>query len=463
MKDVVLDARADRLQGVALVVDLGDAEPFDIGGRVGDLVQHRPVLVDQVSGLLLYVEDLAQILEVGEQVGDLTGQPAVLAPSGSDVHGGTGVVELLDACEALVRGELEAAPHHARWERDGIIDRAFWRAAGRAGLLAPEAPKQYGGAGREHYRFAAVLTEELIRARVTAPGVVAHNDVVASYLVARGTEEQQERWIPGTVSGELVAAMAITEPGGGSDLAGVRTTARRDGDHYVLNGEKAFITNGENADLVVVACRTRDAPGTQGLSLIVVERDTPGFTRSERLPTLGWLASDTCDLRFENCRVPAHNVIGTEGAGALYLMSGMPRERLSISVVAVTSAELALAAALEHARTRTAFGSPLGGLQHNRFTLATLDTEVTIARVFVQHCIDQLDVGRLDVTQAAKAKWWTTELQVRVADRTLQLHGGQGCLAGNEVSREWVNSRVQTIYGGATEVMKELIGRSLGL
>ncbi|NDL55832.1 acyl-CoA dehydrogenase family protein [Phytoactinopolyspora mesophila] len=359
--------------------------------------------------------------------------------------------------------ERDVVPHHAQWERDGIVGRDFWRGAGKAGLLAMGAPAELGGAGRPEFRYAALLTEELIRARVTAPGIVAHNDVAASYLLARTTPEQRSRWVPGLAAGELVAAIAISEPTGGSDLAALRTTARREGEHYVLNGEKAFITNGENADVVVVACRTSDAPGTRGISLIVVERGTPGFTRGERLPTLGWLASDTCNLRFEDCRVPAENLIGAEGAGSMYLMSGMPRERLSIAVVAVSAAELVLADALEHARTRQAFGGTLGSLQHNRFTLATLDTEVSIARVFLEHCIDELDEGRLTVADAAKVKWWTTELQVRVADRALQLHGGHGYLAGNDVSREWINSRVQTIYGGPTEVMKELIGRSLGL
>ncbi|MEJ3655093.1 acyl-CoA dehydrogenase family protein [Actinomycetes bacterium KLBMP 9759] len=356
-----------------------------------------------------------------------------------------------------------AVPHHDRWEAEGIVDRAFWRAVGAAGLLGVGVPTELGGGGEPGFRFPAVLSEELVRAGVTAPGIVAHNDVVASYLAARTTAEQQARWLPGACSGELVAAIALTEPSGGSDLAGIRTTAVRDGDHYRLDGAKTFVTNGEHADLVLVAARTADEPGTRGISLFVVEGDTDGLRRGERLPTLGWRASDVAPLEFDGARVPAANLIGREGAAAAVLMGGLPRERLSIAVVALASAEVALAGAVRHARERHAFGGPIGSLQANRFTLATADTEVSIARVFVEHCIDLLDARRLGVTDAAKAKWWTTELQVRVADRALQLHGGHGYLEGTPVAREWLNSRVQTIYGGSTEVMKELIGRSLGL
>lgn len=364
------------------------------------------------------------------------------------------------ACREFL--DREAVPHHARWERDGMVDREFWAAAGAAGLLGPDVATEHGGGGGGARR-AAVVAEELVRAHLTPPGIVAHNDVIAAYLQTRTTPEQRQRWLPRLCAGEWVAAIAITEPSGGSDVAALRTTARRDGEHYVLDGCKTFITNGHHADLMVVAARTADLPGTRGLSLIAVERDTPGLTRGEPMPTLGWEASDITELRFDGCRVPVENLIGPEHAGAALLMGGMPRERLSIAVVAVTAAEVVLAEALEYARTRHAFGKPIGSLQHNRFLLATLDTEITIARVFVEHCLDALDQRRLSVADAAKAKWWTTELQVRVADRALQLHGGHGYLRGTLVAREWVNSRVQTIYGGSTEVMKELIGHSLGL
>ncbi|MYX00216.1 MULTISPECIES: acyl-CoA dehydrogenase family protein [unclassified Streptomyces] len=359
--------------------------------------------------------------------------------------------------------EREAVPHHDRWEKEGIVDRELWRKAGAAGLLGMDAPTEYGGGGEPDFRYPAVFTEELIRARVTVPGFVAHNDVVASYLAARTTPEQRRRWLPGLCSGELVAAIAISEPDAGSNVADIRTTAVRDGDHYVLNGQKVFITNGENADLVLVAARTAPQRGGQGLSLFVVERGTAGFTRGNRLEKLGWNASDTCELFFDGCRVPAGNLVGKEHAGMAYLMTGLPRERLSIATVAVAACEQMLEDALDYARRRHAFGQAIGSFQHNRFQLATMDTEVTIARVFLDHCVTQINAGRLSAADAAKAKWWTTELQVEISNRALQLYGGYGYLRESPISREWANSRVQTIYGGTTEIMKEMIGRSLGL
>lgn len=357
----------------------------------------------------------------------------------------------------------EAVPHRDEWERAGMVDRAMWRAAGQAGLLGRGVPPEHGGVGEPAFSHAAVFAEELVRADVTAPGFIAHNDVVASYLHPRSTPEQRERWLPGLCSGEIVAAIAISEPAGGSDVAAMTTTARRDGDHYVLDGSKAFVTNGVNADLVLVAARTSPDQGARGLSLIVVERGTPGFHRGDPLQKMGWHASDTCDLRFSDCRVPVANLVGREGLGSAHMMAGLPRERLSIAVVAVASAEQTLEQTLGHARERHAFGAPIGSLQHNRFVLASLDTEVRLARLLLDHSIEELDAGRLTVTDAARVKWWTTELQVRVADRAVQLHGGLGYLRDHPIARQWANSRVQTIYGGTTEVMKELIGRSLGL
>ncbi|MBE8520935.1 acyl-CoA dehydrogenase family protein [Amycolatopsis sp. H6(2020)] len=357
----------------------------------------------------------------------------------------------------------EAVPYHDDWEREGIFGREVWRKAGKTGLLGLGAPAGFGGADEPDFRYHAVFIEELVRAGVTAPGFVAHNDVIASYLAIRTTGEQQERWLPGLCAGELIAAIAMTEPDAGSDLMGIRTTAVRDGDAYVLNGQKTFITNGENADLVVVAAKTATARGGQGISLLVAERDTPGFTRGRRLAKLGWQASDTTELFFDDCRIPAAHVLGKENAGQGYLMAGMPRERLSIATVAVATAEKILAETLKYATTRTAFGQPVGSFQHNRFLLATLDTEITLARVFLNHCMSELNARRLTVTDAAKAKWWTTELQTKVADRCLQLYGGSGYLKDSPIAKDWANSRVQTIYGGTTEIMKELIGVSLGL
>jgi alkylation response protein AidB-like acyl-CoA dehydrogenase len=356
----------------------------------------------------------------------------------------------------------EAVPHHDRWEADGIVDREVWRKAGAAGLLGPDVDQTYGGGGQHDFRYNAVLVEEIVNAGCSGLGFGLHNDVVAPYLTELTTEKQRDRWLPGFCSGDLVTAIAMREPGAGADLAGVRTTAVPDGDAYVLNGQKTFITNGELADLVIVVARTADQ-GAHGVSLIAVETGTAGFSRGRRLAKVGLKANDTAELFFDDCRVPADNLIGTENHGFYHLMANLPRERLSIAVAAVAAAERLLALTLDHARTREAFGRPIGKFQHNRFLLAELDTEVTIARTFVNHCVVEFNAGRLSVTDAAKAKWWTTELQNRVADRCVQLHGGYGFMLEYPVAKAWLDSRVQTIYGGTTEIMKEIIGRGLGL
>ncbi|MEU9506602.1 acyl-CoA dehydrogenase family protein [Micromonospora sp. NPDC048170] len=357
----------------------------------------------------------------------------------------------------------EAVPHHERWEADGIVDREVWRRAGAAGLLGMDVDTQYGGGGQRDFRFNAVLDEEIVGAGCTGLGFGLHNDVVAPYLTELTTDEQRKRWLPGFCSGDLVTAIAMSEPGAGSDLAGIRTGAVRDGDSWVLDGQKTFITNGEMADLVVVVVRTAPERGAHGVSLIAVESGTPGFTRGRRLAKVGLRANDTAELFFDGCRVPAENLIGTENHGFYHLMANLPRERLSIAVSAVAAAERLLAVTLDYARSREAFGRPIGAFQHNRFLLAELDTEVTIARTFVNHCVAEYGAGRLSVTDAAKAKWWTTELQNRVADRCVQLHGGYGYMLEYPVAKAWLDGRVQTIYGGTTEIMKEIIGRGLGL
>ncbi|WP_327030848.1 acyl-CoA dehydrogenase family protein [Micromonospora sp. NBC_01740] len=357
----------------------------------------------------------------------------------------------------------EAVPHHERWEADGIVDREVWRRAGAAGLLGMDVDAEYGGGGQRDFRFNAVLDEEIVASGCTGLGFGLHNDVVAPYLTELTTDEQRKRWLPGFCSGDLVTAIAMSEPGAGSDLAGIRTSAVRDGDGWVLNGQKTFITNGEMADLVVVVVRTAPEQGAHGVSLIAVESGTPGFSRGRRLAKVGLKANDTAELFFDDCRVPADNLIGTENHGFYHLMANLPRERLSIAVVAVAAAERLLAVTLDYARSRQAFGRPIGAFQHNRFLLAELDTEVTIARTFVNHCVAEYGAGRLSVTDAAKAKWWTTELQNKVADRCVQLHGGYGYMLEYPVAKAWLDGRVQTIYGGTTEIMKEIIGRGLGL
>ncbi|NJP31686.1 acyl-CoA dehydrogenase family protein [Micromonospora thermarum] len=368
--------------------------------------------------------------------------------------------EFRDLCrEFLAR---EAVPHHERWEAAGIVDRDVWRKAGAAGLLGMDVDPEYGGGGQQDFRFNAVLVEEIVAAGCSGLGFGLHNDVVAPYLTELTTDDQRKRWLPGFCSGDLVTAIAMSEPGAGSDLAGVRTSAVRDGDSWVLNGQKTFITNGEMADLVVVVARTADQ-GAHGVSLIAVETGTPGFSRGRRLAKVGLKANDTAELFFDDCRVPAENLIGTENHGFYHLMANLPRERLSIAVGAVAAAEKLLAVTLDYARSREAFGRPIGKFQHNRFLLAELDTEVTIARTFVNHCVAEFNAGRLSVTDAAKAKWWTTELQNKVADRCVQLHGGYGFMLEYPVAKAWLDGRVQTIYGGTTEIMKEIIGRGLGL
>ena len=357
----------------------------------------------------------------------------------------------------------EAVPHHAAWEKAGLVDREVWRRAGSAGLLGLDVDPEYGGAGQRDFRFNAVLVEEIVRSGCSGLGFGLHNDIIAPYLTELTTEEQRKRWLPGFCAGEIVTAIAMSEPGAGSDLAGVRTTAVRDGDEYVLNGQKTFITNGELADLVLVVAKTAPDQGAHGVSLIAVEGGTPGFSRGRRLEKVGLKDLDTAELFFDGCRVPADNLIGTENHGFYHLMGNLPRERLSIAVAAVAATEVILERTLDYARTREAFGRPIGKFQHNRFLLAELDTETTIARTFINHCIAEFNAGRLSVVDAAKAKWWTTELQNRVADRGVQLHGGYGYMLEYPITQAWLNSRVQTIYGGTTEIMKEIIGRGLGL
>jgi alkylation response protein AidB-like acyl-CoA dehydrogenase len=357
----------------------------------------------------------------------------------------------------------EAVPYHEEWERAGIVDRAVWRKAGAAGLLGMDVDVEYGGGGQRDFRFNAVLDEEIIAAGTTGLGFGLHNDVVAPYLTELTTPAQRKRWLPAFCSGEMITAIAMSEPGAGSDLAGIHTTAVRDGDGYVINGQKTFITNGEHADLVIVVAKTDPEQGAHGVSLIAVERGTPGFGRGRRLDKVGLKANDTAELFFDDCRVPADNLIGTENSGFYHLMANLPRERLSIAVVAVAACERMLEWTLRYARDRQAFGRPIGGFQYNRFVLAELDTEVTIARTFLNHCVVEYNAGRLSVADAAKAKWWTTELQNKVADRCVQLHGGYGYMREYPIARAWLDGRVQTIYGGTTEIMKEIIGRSLGL
>ncbi|MFI6790083.1 acyl-CoA dehydrogenase family protein [Nonomuraea sp. NPDC050383] len=357
----------------------------------------------------------------------------------------------------------EVVPHHGRWEKDGIVPREVWKKAGELGMFGFSVPEEYGGAGVTDFRFNTVIVEEIMRHGATGLGFSLHNDVMAPYLVELTDDAQKQRWLPGFASGELITAIAMTEPGAGSDLQGVRATAVREGDHYVLNGQKTFITNGVNADLVVVVAKTDPEAGARGITLLVVERGMEGFGRGRNLDKIGMKAQDTAELFFENVRVPVANRLGPDdGQGFFQLMRNLPQERMSITVAAVAAAEAVLEQTVEYCRGRQAFGRSIGSFQNTRFVLAELATETEIARHYVDKCVLALNAGRLTAVDAAKAKWWTTELQNKVIDRCLQLHGGYGYMMEYPVAKAWADSRVQTIYGGTTEIMKEIIGRSFG-
>jgi alkylation response protein AidB-like acyl-CoA dehydrogenase len=359
--------------------------------------------------------------------------------------------------------DKEAVPHHAQWEKDGIVDREVWAKAGAQGLLGMQLPEEYGGGGTPDFRYNAVVGEEMTRRGVYGCAFPLFNDMIAPYFVTGATAEQQARWYPGLCAGTTIAAIAMTEPGAGSDLQGIRTTAVDRGDHYELTGQKTFISNGILADLVVVVARTDPDAGHQGISLLVVERGMDGFERGRNLDKIGQHAQDTAELFFDHVRVPKENLLGEEGSGFVQLMTNLAQERLSIAVTAATACEAILAETVSYVKERTAFGRPVGSFQHNRFTVAEMATEAHIARVFIDDCIARHVHGGLDATTASMAKWWTTELQNKIVDRAVQLHGGYGYMAEYAVARAFVNSRVQTIYGGTTEIQKEIIGRSLGL
>jgi alkylation response protein AidB-like acyl-CoA dehydrogenase len=365
----------------------------------------------------------------------------------------------------LQREVLGEAGRYGEWERDGLIPREVFALAGRGGFLGMAVPARYGGAGAEDFRFNLVIGEETQRAGVGSfgLGITLHNDISLPYFLSYCNEPQRERWLGGIVSGELITALAMTEPGIGSDLAGMSTRARLTGDHYVVDGTKTFITNGINADLVIVAVKTDPSERHRGISLLVVERGMEGFSRGRNLEKIGQHSQDTAELSFAEVRVPVENRLGEEGEGFLYLVSNLPQERLSIAASAVAAAEAALSWTLEYVRERRAFGQPIGSFQNSRFTLAELRTETEIARAFIDRCVQELDAGELSPQDAAMAKWWCTELQGRTVDRCLQLHGGYGYMLEYPIARAFADARVTRIYGGANEIMKEIVGRSMGL
>jgi alkylation response protein AidB-like acyl-CoA dehydrogenase len=354
-------------------------------------------------------------------------------------------------------------PHHASWERAGMVERWVWKAAAEQGLLGLQAEEAYGGGGVDDFRFNVILDEEVARSGATGLTFGLQNDIVGPYFYSVATPGQKQRWLPGVCRGETILAIAMSEPDAGSDLQGIKTTAVRDGDHYVLNGAKTFISNGMLADLVVVVARTDPGAGARGLSLLVVERDMDGFERGRKLDKVGLKAMDTAELFFRDVRVPATNLLGAEGGGFGYLMANLPQERLNIAVSAVAAAEAAYEATLRYSKNRMAFGQPIGRFQHSKFTLAEIATEAQVARVFIDRCIGLHVRGELTAVEAAMAKWWTTELHKKVVDACVQLHGGYGYMLEYPIAKAYLDTRVETIFGGTTEIMKEIIGRSLGL
>jgi alkylation response protein AidB-like acyl-CoA dehydrogenase len=359
--------------------------------------------------------------------------------------------------------DKEVKPHHEQWEADGQVSREVWTRAGATGLLCFDVDEAYGGPGVRDFRYNMVLAEELTRAGAHGPGFPVHTDIIVPYLSSLGTDEQKQRWLPGCVSGEIITAIAMTEPGAGSDLQGIRTNAVDKGDHYVLSGSKTFISNGAMADLVIVVARTDPDAGHKGISLLVVEKGMAGFERGRNLAKVGMHAQDTSELFFDNVEVPKENLLGEEGSGFISLMMNLPQERLSIATMAAAACEAVLDMCLAYVKEREAFGRPIGKFQNTRFQIAEMATEARVARVFVDDCVRLHNLGELDAKGASMAKWWTTELQKKIVDQGVQLFGGYGYMTEYPIAKAFMDSRVQTIYGGTTEIQKEIIGRSLGL
>ncbi len=358
--------------------------------------------------------------------------------------------------------ETEVVPHHAQWEEQGYVDREVWTKAGANGFLCTSMPEAYGGAAADKL-YSVVLFEEVARVNATGLGFGLHNEIVAPYLNRYGSDEQKKRLLPKMATGEVIGAIAMSEPAAGSDLQGVRTTAIRNGDHYLLNGSKTFITNGWHADVVIVVAKTNPNAGAKGTSLLLVERGMPGFEKGKRLKKVGLKAQDTSELFFDNVKVPVENLLGRENEGFIYLMQELPWERLQIAISAIASAQAAIDWTVEYTKERKLFGTTVAAYQNTRFTLAECQTEVQVARVFVDKCIELLMAGKLDTTTASMAKYWCSDLQCKVIDECLQLHGGYGYMWEYPIARAYADARVQRIYGGTNEIMKELITRSMGL
>ncbi|MCL5277708.1 MAG: acyl-CoA dehydrogenase family protein [Deltaproteobacteria bacterium] len=360
--------------------------------------------------------------------------------------------------------EREVVPHQAEWKKNGIVSRDIWKKAGKEGYLCPWIEEKYGGSG-VNFLYSVVIMEEMTRIMESGFAINLHSDVVVPYIATFGSEEQKQRWLPGCVSGELITAVAMTEPGTGSDLQAIKTTAVKDGDHYLVNGQKTFISNGQLCDLVIVACKTNpkaDPPYT-GMSLIVVEDKTPGFEKGKKLEKIGMKSQDTSELYFSDCRVPAKNLLGAEGEGFFQLMQKLQQERLVSAIVAQTGAEKALEETIEYTKTRTAFGKPIAKFQNTRFKLVEMATEIEIGRTFIDKLIREHIEGTNVIKETCMAKWWVTEMLKRTVDQALQFFGGYGYMLEYPIAQAYLDARVQTIFAGTTEIMKEIIGKQMGL
>ena len=363
-----------------------------------------------------------------------------------------------DAVQRFI--EKEITPYHAQWEKDGQVSREVWLAAGAQGYLCCSVPEKYGGAGAD-FLYSTILLEEMSYANVTGPGFHLHSEIVAPYIMHYGTEEQKKAWLPKMARGECIGAIAMTEPGAGSDLQGIKTQAVREGDELVVNGQKVFITNGQLSDLVIVACKTDPKEGAKGISLVVVERGAEGFERGRNLEKIGWHAQDTSELFFDHVRVPASNLLGQEGQGFVHLVEQLPQERLIVAIRSTAVAEAALEWTVEYTNERKAFGKPIAGFQNTRFKLAEIRAQLVTLRVYVDKCIELLMAGELDAVDAAVAKLQSTEILCQSLDDCLQMFGGYGYMWEYPIARAWADNRYARIAGGSTEIMKEIIGRSL--
>ena len=356
--------------------------------------------------------------------------------------------------------EREITPHHAQWERDGVVPRELWLKAGAAGLLCSNVAEEYGGPGAD-FLYNVVIHEELATALATGPGFGIHSDMAAVYITRFGTEEQKRKWLPKMVSGEVIAAIGLSEPDAGSDLKAIKTRAVRDGDHFVINGQKTWISNGQLADIVILACKTDPAAGARGMSFIIVETGSEGFARGQNIGKIGLKAQDTSELFFQDVRVPVENLIGKENEGFRIAVANLAHERISIACSAITQAEAAIRWTVDYTRERKAFGKVVADFQNTRFALAQLDAEVSALRIFIDRCLELANEQKLDVVDAAKAKMLSTELLGRTADQCLQLHGGYGYTLEYPIGRLFIDTRVRRIAGGSTEIMKEIISRKL--